>query len=62
MDSGVHLEAICTRIAGLKRIAIELQTLGADIPCLARNTTRILASLKMLEIGFMDVMDLGSGD
>ena len=62
MYSGTDLEAINARIITLKRAALELKDLGADIPCLVRNTARILASLKMLEIGFSDAMDLESGD
>jgi hypothetical protein len=56
------LAAINARIVALKKTALELKALGADIPCLVRNTARILASLKMLEIGFCDVADLESGD
>jgi hypothetical protein len=62
MDSETDLAAINARIATLKNTALELKALGADIPCLDRNTARILASLKMLEIGFSDVVDLDSGD
>jgi hypothetical protein len=62
MDSGTDLAAINARIITLKETALELKTLGADIPCLVRNTARILASLKMLEIGVSDVVDLESGD
>jgi hypothetical protein len=62
MGSGADLEAINARIVALKQTVLELQTLGADIPCIARNTVRMLASLKMLEIGFSDVMDLGADE
>jgi hypothetical protein len=62
MDSGADLKAINARIVALKQTTLELQTLGAGIPCIARNAVRILASLKMLEIGFFDVMDLCSDE
>jgi hypothetical protein len=62
MDPETDLAAINARIAALKKTALELKTLGADIPCIDRTTARILASLKMLEIGFSDVADLESGD
>jgi aspartate/glutamate racemase len=60
MDSAIDLAAINARIVTLKKTALELKALGADIPCLCCNTARILASLKMLEIGFSDVVELES--
>lgn len=62
MDSVPDLKAIRERIAALQKNAQELKSMGADLPCLARNTERILASLKMLEIGFCEVADLESDD
>jgi hypothetical protein len=62
MDSEMNLAAISDRIATLKKTALDLKTLGVNVPCIVRNTARILASLKMLEIGFSDVADLESGD
>jgi len=62
MDSGADLEAINARIVALKQTTLELQTLGAGIPCIARNAVRILASLKMLDIGFSDVVGLGADE
>lgn len=58
MSLKVDLHGICARIASMKQTALELKAMGEDIPCLARNTERILASLKMLEIDFRDVVDL----
>lgn len=55
MESGIDLDAIRARIATLKTTAMELDALGEDIPSICRNTARILASLKMLEIGFSDL-------
>jgi aspartate/glutamate racemase len=62
MDSAIDLKAISERIAALKKTVLELRSMGADLPCLACNTARILASLKMLEIGFCEAADLESGD
>jgi hypothetical protein len=36
-----------------------LYQLGCEFPAVARNTARILASVKMLEMNLTDVMDLG---
>ncbi|MEJ2639512.1 MAG: hypothetical protein P8010_08065 [Desulfosarcinaceae bacterium] len=60
MDSGIDLADIGNRIAVIKKCVLELQAMGADNPCLDRNTARILASLKMLEIGFSEIADLQS--
>ena len=62
MDSVPDLKAIRKRITALQKTAQELQAMGADLPCLARNTTRILASIKMLEIGLCEVADLEADD
>jgi hypothetical protein len=32
--------------------------MGADFPALARNSTRILASIKMLELNVSDIAEL----
>ena len=62
MDSAIDIKAISTRIAELKKTALELKAMGTDLPCLSCNTARILASLKMLEIEFCEVADLEPGD
>ena len=62
MDTVPDLKAIRERIDALQKNALELQAMGADLPCLARNTTRILASIKMLEIGLCEVADLEADD
>jgi hypothetical protein len=36
--------------------------MGANFPALARNTVRILAGIKMLEINISDIVDLEDGD
>ena len=61
MDSAIDLAAIGAHIATIKKNARELKAMGEDNPCLTRNTERILASLKMLEIGFSEVADLEQG-
>ena len=62
MHSGIDLEAIATRIAVIKKNALELKAMGEDNPCLTRNTARMLASLSMLEIEFSEVADLEGED
>ena len=38
----------------LKRTALELRAAGAEIPAVERNASRILASIKMLELAISD--------
>ena len=48
---------LCAQIRALKEIAEKLERMGETIPTVARNTARILASIKMLEINLCDVME-----
>jgi hypothetical protein len=52
------IRKIDTRIKVIKKAAQELKELSAWIPAIDRNTVRILASVKMLEINISDVKDL----
>ena len=56
------LKKIDEKIQVMKNIAEELHRLGDNFPALARNSTRILASVKMLEINVSDLVDLASSD
>jgi len=42
-------------IQEMKRIAGEVENAGHEIPAVARNAKRIMASIKMLEINVSDV-------
>jgi hypothetical protein len=53
-----ELGKIDTRIKTIKKAALELNELSAEIPAVDRNTARILASVKMLEINITDIKDL----
>ena len=53
-----ELSKIDTRIKIIKKAAEELKELSAEIPAVDRNTARILASVKMLEINISDVKEL----
>ena len=54
------LKDIDEKIQVMKRTAQELNRLGDNFPALARNTVRILASIKMLEINISDLVELDS--
>jgi hypothetical protein len=58
MNPRIDLNAINDKIVLMKKAAEELDRMGKDFPSLARNTVRILASLKMLEINVSDIMEL----
>jgi aspartate/glutamate racemase len=60
MKAQGDLKKVYDKIQALKRTAEELNRMGADFPALARNTTRILASIKMLELNVSDVIELDS--
>jgi len=45
-------------IQQLKQTVLELQVLGEKIPAVEKNTNRILASIKMLEINVSDIVSL----
>ncbi|MHC4435615.1 MAG: hypothetical protein ACYTBS_27690 [Planctomycetota bacterium] len=46
------------KIRLLKQTANDLNRHAEDFPALSRNTARILASIKMLELNISDVSDL----
>jgi len=53
-----EMKKIDTRIKTIKKAAQELKELSVGIPAVDRNTERILASVKMLEINISDVLDV----
>ncbi len=55
MAGEIDLKELDSRIQSLKKTAEELKTMGEDFPALYRNTSRILASIKMLELNISDV-------
>ena len=58
MNPRIDLKAINDKIVLMKKAAEELDRMGKNFPSLARNTVRILASLKMLEINVSDLFEL----
>ena len=60
MNPGIDLNKINAKIQMVKQAAEELNQLGENFPALARNTVRILASVKILEINVSDLVELDS--
>lgn len=58
MTTQIDLKKIDEKIQVLKSTAQELNRLGDNFPALARNSIRILASIKMLEINISDLVEL----
>jgi hypothetical protein len=58
MDPRTDLNEIDAKIQLMKKTAEELNRMGSNFPALARNTVRILASVKMLEINVSDLVEL----
>jgi hypothetical protein len=56
MMQDIDLKEIEKRIQLMKTAAEELKEMAEEIPALERNTSRILASIKMLEINVSDVL------
>ena len=50
MAKQIDLNQINDKIQLMKKTAEELNQIGEKFPAIARNTVRILASVKMLEI------------
>ena len=62
MVEGIDLKEIDKRIQSMKKTAEELRQMADRFPALYRNTARILASIKMLEINISDIVDTGMKD
>ena len=58
MRPQIDLKKLDTKIQLLKKTTEELNQLSKDFPAIARNTIRILASVKMLEINVSDLIEL----
>ncbi len=57
MTTENELKKIDDRIKLLRNTAEELKDLAEDIPAITRNTARLLASVKMMELNISDCID-----
>ena len=46
------------KIQTMKKTALELESMADDFPALSRNLSRVLSSLKMLELNITDILEL----
>jgi hypothetical protein len=58
MNQKLSLQAIDEKIQLIRKAAQEMTELAEDFPALYRNSRRILASTKMLELNISDIKDL----
>jgi hypothetical protein len=58
MVQQIDLKKLNTKIQLMKKTAEELKRMGENFPAINRNTVRILASVKMLEINVSEVVEL----
>ena len=58
MEEKIDIRTLNEKIQSMKKTAVEVSTLADRFPALKRNTARILASLKMLELNVSDIADL----
>ncbi|MBS3906891.1 MAG: hypothetical protein KGZ49_07630 [Syntrophaceae bacterium] len=54
----MKLKKMDVRIKKIKKAAEELKELSGGIQAVDRNASRILASVKMLEINISDILDI----
>lgn len=58
MHHTIDIRGLNDKISMMKQAATELKDMAAKLPAVDRNTARILASIKMLEISVSDAADL----
>ena len=58
MAPKINLNEINDKIQLMREAAEELNRIGEGFPAISRNTIRILASIKMLEINVSDLVEL----
>jgi hypothetical protein len=58
MTQQTELVEINDKIQIMKKVALELQTMTDQFPAVSRNLSRILSSIKMLELNVFDILDL----
>lgn len=58
MAQQIDLKKVHAKIQLLKKTAEELKQMGENFPAINRNTVRILANVKMLEINVSDIVEL----
>jgi len=58
MTQQTELAEMDNRIQTMKKAALELQDMANQFPAVSRNLSRVLSSVKMLELNISDILDL----
>ena len=58
MPNKINIKDMDTHIKTIKSAAEELKGMSGSFPAVEKNTSRLLASVKMLEINISDLIDL----
>jgi hypothetical protein len=58
MENRIDLKALDTKIKELRKTAEDIKKIGGEIEAVKRNTNRILASTRMLEITVSDAAEV----
>ncbi len=62
MEPTIEINEMDAEVRRIKSAAEKLNRMGENFPALARNSLRILASVKMLELNISDYLLLDSAD
>ncbi len=62
MTAQPDIEKLDDQIQLLKKAALALSEMGDEFPAVKKNTARVLASIKMMEINVSDVVRLTEAD
>lgn len=62
MTAQPDIEKLDDQIQLLKKAALALSEMGDEFPAVKKNTARVLASIKMMEINVSDVVRLTEPD
>lgn len=57
MSKKIDLQKMDVRIKAMKKSAEELRSMAEDFPAVYRNSARVLASIKMLELNVSDLVE-----
>jgi hypothetical protein len=58
MTQQTELVEMDNKIQTMKKAALELQDMANQFPAVSRNVSRVLSSIKMLELNISDILDL----
>lgn len=60
MPGQIDVAEMNDKITAIKKLTTELNQMAGGFPAIAKNTARILSSVKMLEINVCDLVDVES--